>query len=114
MRVIFSWGTNIWPLYGVARWPFFRGSVVSRASLSPTVDERLARETRGSVTVEVYVSSIRTRAFGRYIEDGCCRGVTVMRGSTVSNTAEFIGQRRIIRYLRYTDTLDGGSVAPFS
>ena len=29
-------------------------------------------------------------------------------------TAEFIGQRRIIRYLRYTDTLDGGSVAPFS
>ena len=31
-----------------------------------------------------------------------------------SPTAEFIGQRRIIRYLRYTDTLDGGSVAPFS
>ena len=28
-------------------------------------------------------SSIRTRAFGRYIEGGCCRGVTVMRGSTV-------------------------------
>ena len=27
--------------------------------------------------------SIRTRAFGRYIEGGCCRGVTVMRGSTV-------------------------------
>ena len=57
-----SWGTNIWPLYGVAGWPFFRGSV----------------------TVEVYVSSIRTRAFGRYIEGGCCRGVTVMRGSTVA------------------------------
>ena len=46
----------------VIRWPFFRGSV----------------------TVEVYVSSIRTRAFGRYIEGGCCRGVTVMRGSTVT------------------------------
>ena len=27
--------------------------------------------------------SIRTRAFGHYIEGGCCRGVTVMRGSTV-------------------------------
>ena len=59
-----SWGTNVWPLYGVAGWPFFRGSV----------------------TVEVYVSSIRTRAFGRYIEGGCCRGVTVMRGSTVHVT----------------------------
>ena len=34
-------------------------------------------------TVEVYVSSFRTGAFGRYIEGGCCRGVTVMRGSTV-------------------------------
>ena len=59
MGVIFNgWGTNIWPLNGVAGWPFFRGSV----------------------TVEVYVSSIRTRAFGRYIEGGCCRGVTVIRG----------------------------------
>ena len=51
---------RLW-LYGVARWPFFRGSV----------------------TVEVYVSSIRTRAFGRYIESGCCTGVAVKRGSTV-------------------------------
>ena len=37
----------------------------------------------GSVTVEVYVSSIQTRAFGRYIEGGCCTGVAVKRGSTV-------------------------------
>ena len=43
---------------------------------------------RGSVTVEVYVSSIRTRAFGRYIEGGCCRGVTVMRGSTVARNID--------------------------
>ena len=56
-----SWETNIWPLYGIARWPFFRGSV----------------------TVEVYVSSIRTRAFGRYTADGCCTGVAVKRGSPV-------------------------------
>ena len=34
-------------------------------------------------SLRTYVSSIRTRAFGRYIEGGCCRGVTVMRGSTV-------------------------------
>ena len=63
MGVVFngSWGTNIWPLYGVVGWPFFRGSV----------------------TVEVYVSSIRTRAFGRYIEGGCCTGVAIKRGSTV-------------------------------
>ena len=33
--------------------------------------------------MEVYVSSIRTRAFGRYIEGGCCTGVAVKRGSTV-------------------------------
>ena len=51
----------------VAGWPFFRGSI----------------------TVEVYVSSIRTRAFGRYIEGGCCTGVTVMRGSTVYARASY-------------------------
>ena len=28
-------------------------------------------------------SLFKSRAFGRYIEGGCCRGVTVMRGSTV-------------------------------
>ena len=69
MGVIFNGiselGTNIWPLYGVARWPFFRGLV----------------------TVEVYVSSIRTRAFGHYIEGGCCTGVTVKRGSTVTGNS---------------------------
>ena len=83
MAVIFnSWGTNIWPLYGIAGWPFFRGSV----------------------TVEVYVSSIRTRAFGRYIEGGCCTGVAVKRGSTVSTTIFFftvfeeVGCRTIVLY----------------
>ena len=42
--------------------------------------------------MEVYVSSIRTRAVGRYIEDGCCRGlgVTVMRGSTVDGMCVLI------------------------
>ena len=45
----------IWGLWNKSvgeRWPFFRGSV----------------------TVEVYVSSIRTRAFGRYIEGGVVEG----------------------------------------
>ena len=54
-------GPHNWPLYGVSRWLFFRGWH----------------------TMEVYVSSIGTRAVGRYIEGGCCRGVTVKRGSTV-------------------------------
>ena len=45
----------MWPLYGIARWPLFRSLV----------------------TVEVYVSSIRTRAFARYIEVGHCSGVAV-------------------------------------
>ena len=69
----YGWGTNIWPLYGVAGWPFFRGSVT---------------------VCEVYVSSIRTRAFGRYIvEGGCCRGVTVMRGSTVARNIDLFSNR---------------------
>ena len=34
-------------------------------------------------SMEVYVSSIRTRAFGRYIAGSCCSGVVVKRGSTV-------------------------------
>ena len=38
---------------------------------------------RGLVTVEVYVSLVRARAFGRYIADGRCSGVAVKRGSTV-------------------------------
>ena len=59
----FQWNKSVWErTFGVARWPFFRGSV----------------------TVDVYVSSIRTRAFGRYIEGGCCTGVAVKRGSTVT------------------------------
>ena len=61
LRRNFRWVFVIWPLYGIARRPFFRGSV----------------------TVEVYVSSIRTRAFGRYIANGCCTGVAVKKGSTV-------------------------------
>ena len=64
----------IWGLWNKSvgeRWPFFRGSV----------------------TVEVYVSSIRTRAFGRYIEGGCCRGVTVMRGSTVARNIDLFSNR---------------------
>ena len=56
-----GWGMNSWLLYGIARCPLFRGLV----------------------TVEVYVSSIRTRAFGRYIADGRCSGVAVKRGFTV-------------------------------
>ena len=51
---------------------------------------------RGSVTVEVYVSSIRTRAFGRYIEGGCCSGVAVKRGSTVQS-------RNVIPSYNYDD-----------
>ena len=37
----------------------------------------------GFVTLEVYTSSVRTRAFGCYIADGCCSGVAVKRGSTL-------------------------------
>ena len=41
--------------------------------------------------MEVYVSSIQTRAFGRYIEGGCCTGVAVKRGSTVFKPFHLIG-----------------------
>ena len=62
----FQWNKSVGErTFGVARWPFFRGSV----------------------TVDVYVSSIRTRAFGRYIEGGCCTGVAVKRGSTVTGNS---------------------------
>ena len=51
-----SWGMNSWLLYGIARWLFYRGSF----------------------TMEVYVSSVRTRALGRYKAGGCCTGVTAL------------------------------------
>ena len=53
---------NSCPLYGIARWPLFRGSV----------------------SMEVYVSSVGTKAFGRYIAGVCCSGVVVKKGSTVN------------------------------
>ena len=64
----------------MATWPLYGGYGISQFF-------------RGSVTVEVYVSSIRTRAFGRYIEGGCCRGVTVMRGSTVARNIDLFSNR---------------------
>ena len=62
-RVFFLYGTHateVWLLYEIVRWPLFRGLV----------------------TVEVYVSSIQTRAFGHYIADVRCSGVAAKRGFT--------------------------------
>ena len=65
-----NWGMNSWPSYEIARWLFYRGSF----------------------TMEVYVSSVRTRAFDGYKADGRCTGVAVKRGSTASQGIHVDGQ----------------------
>ena len=47
---------------------------------------------QGSFIIEVYVSSVRTSACGRYKADGCCTGVAVKRGSTVILLVQKYGQ----------------------